>query len=341
MSNVSSPPARNGKRVGVVILVCAAAIVWGLVPYLPGLLGAGVFYVIVTPAHRRLARRIPAKVSAATLSILAFLLILVPGSWLLSTAVAEATEAVRGFQRSGVLDRLAGARLGGIDVEAQLSRAGSELVRWLSGQAWAFFGSATRATINLAIALLGLYYLLVSADALGRRLRRLVPIADALWDRLTARFVGVTQAMLLGTFLTAILQGVLVGGACAVVGLPGAVFWGLVTACAAVLPVLGSALVWLPAAGYLMLDQRYGAAVFMLLFGAVVVSNLDNVVWMVVYRKVSGIHPMLTLVGAFAGMEVFGLLGVLFGPLALSYFFELLAVYEEMAAPPKLQPVAA
>jgi hypothetical protein len=59
----------------------------------------------------------------------------------------------------------------------------------------------------------------------------------------------------------------------------------------------------------------------------VVVSNLDNLVWLAVYRRVSGIHPMLTLVGALAGMRVFGMLGVLFGPLALSYFFELLGIY--------------
>ena len=106
------------------------------------------------------------------------------------------------------------------------------------------------------------------------------------------------------------------------------------TACAAVLPVLGSALVWLPAAGYLALDGRYGAAAFMLASGAVVVSNLDNLVWLWVYRRVSGIHPMLTLVGALAGMRVFGMLGVLFGPLILSYFFELLRVYEETAFEP-------
>ena len=73
--------------------------------------------------------------------------------------------------------------------------------------------------------------------------------------------------------------------------------------------------------------------------GAIVESNLDNVVWLIVYRRVSGIHPLVTLVGALAGMRVFGLLGVLFGPLALSYFLELLAIYEEaVARPPSPAP---
>jgi predicted PurR-regulated permease PerM len=70
------------------------------------------------------------------------------------------------------------------------------------------------------------------------------------------------------------------------------------------------------------------------------VSNLDNVVWLIVYRRVSGIHPMITLVGAFAGLRVFGMLGVLFGPLALSYFFELLAIYEDLSSQRTRRPFA-
>lgn len=336
------PGQANGRRVALLLLACAGAIVLVLVPYLPGLLGVGVFYVIAEPLHRRLARLVPARVSAAAIAIALLLVLLVPGTWLVATAVSEAKDALRDLQGSGALERL-GTRVGGVDVREQAGRAGAQVVAWLSGQAVALFGSATRATLNLAVALLGLYYVLVAEDGVGRRVRRLLPVSDEMFDRLRARFVGVTEAMLLGTFLTAALQGTLVGAAFAVVGLPGAVFWGMVTACAAVLPVLGSALVWLPAAGVLAAGGHYGAAVFMVVAGAVVVSNLDNVVWLVVYRRVSGIHPMLTLVGALAGMRVFGILGVLFGPLALSYFFELLGIYEEMltASPTRAADAAA
>jgi predicted PurR-regulated permease PerM len=325
----------NGRRVARLLMIAAGLIVLAVIPYFTGLLGAVVLFVLAEPLHRRLARVVPPRVSAAAISISILLLLLVPGTWIVSTAVTEATEALRGFERSGALDRLAGTRVGGIDLRAQLSSVGSAAVSWISGQAMALFGSATRATLNLAIALLGLYYLLVSGDELGRHVRRLLPVSDALAERLRARFVAVTEAMLLGTFLTAILQGSLVAAAFAIVGLPGIVLWGMVTACAAVLPVMGSALVWLPAAGYLATNGRWGAALFMLVAGAVVISNLDNVVWLIVYRQVSGIHPMVTLVGAFAGVRVFGMIGLVFGPLALSYFFELLRIYEEMYVRPK------
>jgi predicted PurR-regulated permease PerM len=95
-----------------------------------------------------------------------------------------------------------------------------------------------------------------------------------------------------------------------------------------VLPILGSSLVWLPGAAVLALDQRYGAALLLVAIGALIASNLDNLVRPLVYRRVSNVHPMVTLVGAFAGVRLFGLSGLLLGPLAISYLLELLTVYE-------------
>jgi predicted PurR-regulated permease PerM len=95
-----------------------------------------------------------------------------------------------------------------------------------------------------------------------------------------------------------------------------------------VLPLFGSALVWLPGSIVLFASGRPGAAIALLVFGAVVVSNIDNLVRPIVYRRVSGIHPMLTIVGAFAGVHLFGLIGALVGPLLLSYFVELTSLYE-------------
>jgi predicted PurR-regulated permease PerM len=75
--------------------------------------------------------------------------------------------------------------------------------------------------------------------------------------------------------------------------------------------------------------ERYGAAIGLALVGGVVASNLDNLVRMVIFKRVSDIHPMVTLVGAFAGVKYMGLIGVLLGPLAITYFFELLRVYQD------------
>ena len=124
----------------------------------------------------------------------------------------------------------------------------------------------------------------------------------------------------------------MVGVGFAIVGLHPPVLWGFITACVSILPLFGSALVWLPGVAVLLLDHRPGAALFLALLGGGLASNIDNIARLIVYRRVSGIHPMITLVGAFAGLRLFGVVGVFIGPLVLSYFFELLAVYEENAS---------
>jgi predicted PurR-regulated permease PerM len=97
---------------------------------------------------------------------------------------------------------------------------------------------------------------------------------------------------------------------------------------ASILPVLGTGLVWMPAVLVLFFQQRYGAMIVMLIVGWLLASNIDNLIRPMVYRRVSNIHPMVTLVGAFAGIKYFGLPGLLLGPLAIAYFFELMRFYQ-------------
>ena len=111
-----------------------------------------------------------------------------------------------------------------------------------------------------------------------------------------------------------------------------------------ILPVLGSSLGWGPGVLVLAANGRYGAALALLLVGVIVASNIDNVLLPVVYRHVSGLHPMATLVGAFSGIELLGLPGLLLGPLAIAYALELIHLYEEEYgdpgnATPSPQPV--
>jgi predicted PurR-regulated permease PerM len=203
------------------------------------------------------------------------------------------------------------------------------LVSWLSGQVFAFVGSATSAALNLVIAFFGLYYMLRSGGPMWGVIRGYIPFSNTTADALRDRFFSVTEATLLGTVLVAVIQGALIGLGFWVVSLPNPLFWGSVTAFASILPVLGSALVWLPAVLVLLVQNRYGAAAIMAVIGGVVASNIDNLIRPLVYRRVSNIHPMLTLNGAVAGVKYFGLLGLLLGPLAIAYLFELLHFYRQ------------
>jgi len=122
---------------------------------------------------------------------------------------------------------------------------------------------------------------------------------------------------------------VLLGVAFGIAGLPNALFWSVVTVAVAILPVVGSGLIWGPAALVLILQGRPVAGVLLIIWGAVVVGSVDTLLRPLIYRRFSTIHPLITLIGAIGGVSQFGLLGLLIGPLALSYLFELVRMYRE------------
>jgi predicted PurR-regulated permease PerM len=114
-----------------------------------------------------------------------------------------------------------------------------------------------------------------------------------------------------------------------VTGLSNALFWGVVTVVFAILPVVGSGMVFGPGAIALALGGHWGWAIGLAIWGILVVGNVDYVVRPMIFRRWANIHPLVTLIGALAGVPYFGLLGLLIGPLALSYFFELIRMYRE------------
>ena len=315
-------------RAALLLVALGAMLVIALAPFAMGLLGVAVLYVVCVPTYRRLAPRLRPHGAAAVVLVGALLLILFPGVLLVAMLIEQAPDTLRALQEHAYLARLTTLRVGTFDVGGVLGRASADAARWLSAQVLGLFGSATRVTLNLVIAFFGLFYMLLSADDVWARVRRYVPFSEEGTDQLRARFYSLTRATLLGTAATALAQGTVVGIGFVLVGLPDPVFWGSVTACASVLPVLGSSLVWLPASAMLALEERWTAAGILAGLGFVVASNIDNVIRPVVYRRVSHVHPMITLVGAFAGVAYVGLPGLLLGPLAIAYFFELVELYE-------------
>jgi predicted PurR-regulated permease PerM len=320
----------NKERAALIILLLAAGLFVVMVPYASGLLGAPVLYVLFAPLYRwMVGKKIPRSVSAALVILLAFLLIVLPGTWLIGMLVGQAQGVAANLVNSELLQRLSTLRVGQYEVGPQLASIGKDLISWLGGSALGFIGTATRFTLNLLFSFFGLYYLLLNAEGAWRASRPYIPFSRENVEILRERFRSVTIAMVIGTGLTAAIQGTLVGLGFWLTGLNDPVFWGVVTVVFAVLPVVGAGLVWGPGALSLLLNGHTGAAVFLIALGVIVVANVENLIRPMVFKRYSQIHPMITLVGAVAGVSYFGILGLLIGPLALSYFFELIRMYRE------------
>lgn len=317
------------QRAALVIAVLGLAILIAVAPFASGLLGAAVLYVICVPVYRRLARVMHADLAAAITLVGAIVVIALPLGWIIVLVADQFPNVLKSAQESDFIRRVSVLRVGRLQIGTEIAEASGAIMQWLSRQAFDVVGGAARATLNLVISFFALYYMLISANSTWRVFRRVLPFSEETADELRERFYSVTYATLLGTALTAVLQGTLIGVGFALTSIPNAALWGVVTAFCSILPVLGSALVWLPGTLILALDQRYGAAASLFVIGAVLASNIDNVIRPVVFRRVSNIHPMVTLVGAFAGVAWFGLLGILLGPLAIQYFFVLVRLYRE------------
>ena len=319
----------NHGRAALVVLLLGAALIIALAPYATGIIGIPVLYAIFAPVHDWLGMRMRPRLAALFVVVLALFLIVVPGVSFAGLIVGQAQEIAGGVIRNPLLGRLRELKLGGIDLGPRLADLGTQVVAWIGSSAFGLVGTATRLALNLTISLFGLFYLLLQPQDTWESVRPYIPFSAKNTEKLRQRFRDVTSATIIGTGLTASIQGTIVGILFWMTGLPNAVFWGVVTTVFAILPVVGSGLVWGPGALALILGGHAGWGVFLAFFGVAVVGNVDYVVRPRIFRRWANIHPLVTLLGALAGVPFFGILGLLIGPLALSYFFELIKMYGE------------
>jgi predicted PurR-regulated permease PerM len=327
---------------GLLLLLSAIGVAVLVHPFISGLLGALVLTVLASLIYDRMRARRHPRIAAGLLVAAAVLLVVAPGVALLAIAFDQLPEAIRWVDQSGLRERVESLRIGGADIGGRIAAAGDAALGWISGAVVSFAGGVVQGAINVVIAMFGMYYLLLRGSELWHHVRGALPFSPGASEHLRVRFRKVTYATILGTLTIAALQGTVAGVAFWLVGLPHPLVWGVLTAFGAVVPVIGSGLVWIPATIVLLVLGRYGDAIALGVIGGIVVANVDNVARPLIYRRVSRIHPMITLVGAFAGIRYFGVLGVLFGPLGLAYFFEVLAIYRrEYGQGPRATAVAA
>jgi predicted PurR-regulated permease PerM len=317
------------QRAAVLVLLLGVGLAIALSPYASGLIGGAVLYVLFAPVNASLRRRLGPAASAGLATGLAAFVIILPGISVAGLLVTQAQQMASGVVDSPLLQKVAELEIAGYAVGPQLEGFGRRMIEWLGANAFGFIGTATRAVLNLTIALFELYFLLLRPDENWDAFRPYVPFSTDNTQRLRDRFRDVTASTLIGVLMVGLTQGTLLGVAFWVLGLSDALFWGMVTAVLSVLPIVGSGLVWGPAALALGLDDRWGAAIGLAIWGIIIVGSVDNLIRPWVYRRWAKVHPVVTLVGALAGIRYFGLLGILIGPLALSYFFELIRMYRE------------
>ncbi|PYO89916.1 MAG: hypothetical protein DMD66_04255 [Gemmatimonadetes bacterium] len=315
------------QRAAFIVFALGVALVWSLGPYATGIIGIPVLAVLFAPVHGWLVRRgVPSSVAALLVTLLGAVLIIVLVAGLLINEAQGITQTVL---QSPIIERFRGLQIRGIPLGPRLADAGARIVAAIGSSAFGLVGTATRMSLNLTISFFGLYYVLKHPGDVWLDARPYIPFSNANQEKLGKRFKDVTVSTVIGTGVTAAIQGGVLALTFAIVGLPNGLFWGVVTTAFAILPVVGSGLIWIPAGIALFMQGRQVTGVLLIMWGVLVAQLVDNLARPLIYRRFSTIHPLITLIGAIGGVSYFGLLGLLIGPLALSYFFELIRMYRE------------
>ncbi len=184
--------------------------------------------------------------------------------------------------------------------------------------------------VGMLIMIISIYFFFVDGPAMVGTLMRLSPLDDSYERRLLGEFERTSRAVVLASVLSALAQGVLAAVAYILCGFESYILLFLITTVMALVPFLGAASVWVPSALYLaVVDQRYLAAVLLAVYGAAVVSSIDNVIKAYVLHGHSELHPLVALLSVLGGVPVFGPIGILIGPMVVVFLQTLLEILNQ------------
>lgn len=303
-------------------------------PYFPPIVFGGALALLFGPVYLRLLKVVRKPTVAAILStILAVVLVLVPTILFGLQVVQEASQLYSGLNgdRSAIISWINDAlhnfsptlNISMVDFEKYLR----EGLSWLVGNLGGFFSSATSILVSLFISLLAFYYFLRDGGSLKEKFLILSPLKEeddlAILDKIESAMSSVVR----GTLIVSVLQGLLAMLGFWAFGLPQPVLWGLVTIVAALIPVVGTMIVTLPASVYLLLTADVVPGLGLLIWSLVVVSSIDNLVRPLLIKKGVEINALAILLSVIGGLSFFGPIGFILGPIFLSLLFTLLEMY--------------
>ena len=215
--------------------------------------------------------------------------------------------------------------------EDQILQRMADLVSWLSGWAIENLSSATAGTLSflflLFVGLYALYYFLLNGPALLDRALWYLPLADEDERRLVEKFSLVTRATLVGTLVVGGIQGGLAGIALAIAGVPSALFWTVLMVVFSVIPGIGTALVWVPACLWLAVGGARAEAISVAVFCALVVGSIDNVLRPRLVGRDTAMPDLLILLSTLGGIRMFGVVGLIIGPVLAAVCLTLWDLY--------------
>ena len=334
----------------VAVLLAGLYICWLMFqPFFNVLLWAGVLSVVFYPMHRRILERTKKpSLAAACSTLLVILLILLPVTFITVAVVRELSGAAAAFQASDrtwsnsmppgavwLLDRVGQY----VDLDRESARAFivQRMQTWgtaLAASTLVVVGGAVGAIVQMLLVVFTLFYFFRDGERIRHAAYEMVPLQRVQWQDIVTRTQEVIAATVYGVLAIAAIQGVLGTFIFWALGLPSPLLWGVVMFFLSMIPMAGAFLVWVPAAIYLALTGAYVKAGILVVWGVLVIGSIDNILSPRLVGRRASLHELLIFFAVLGGLQVFGVLGLVLGPVVVAMTLALIEMARQAGPPP-------
>lgn len=324
----------------LLLVFVSVAFVWVLLPFYGAVFWGTTLAIIFAPFFRYLEQRLNGKRNLAALITLLVIILIVIIPVIFATG-ALLQEGVAIYKRissgefdlgayfeqivaalpASVHDTLTRFGIGDkFGVREKLSAGALGASKFLAAQAVSVGQNTFEFLIGMAVMLYVLFFLLRDGAQLSRRIRQLIPLSNEHQQHLSRKFATVIRATVKGNIMIAVIQGALGGIMFALLGIQGALLWGVIMAILSLLPAVGASLIWMPVAVYFMVSGAIWQGVVLTLFGVLIIGTIDNLLRPLLVGKDTKIPDYVILISTLGGLSVFGINGFVIGPLIAALF---------------------
>jgi predicted PurR-regulated permease PerM len=335
-------PWLTRERLLVVVLLVVTAVVVYLcfqiaAPFVPALTWAIALTVIAHPLHARLCRWIDRRSIAAAITVVIVSMTLVaPSVFVVREIAAEIGRNVEKvddeilaeqWQQAARKNPRLAPMMRWLEEEVELGEQAARLSERFIGGTSGFLSATVYAIGTLLVTMYLLFYFVRDKSGLMNAMREVMPLWTSEADQIFLRVRDTIYAIVYGTLVVSLVQGILGGLMFWWLGLPAPLTWGAVMALLSVLPAFGAAIVWLPASVYLALDGDWTRAVILATWGTLVMGLVDNLLYPVLVRNRLRLHTVPVFISILGGLVVFGAAGLVLGPVVLAVAVALLEIW--------------
>jgi len=314
---------------GSIILV-AVLLLSQLRSFMPGILGGITLFILTRSLFYRWVFEKKWEKGLAALFVIFICLLLILGPLYFTIYLVTPTIHSIVDQQAAVVDSIE-QLIKNIQHQTGISllttNSTKVITEKMSGWALQVINSTASILANLLLMFFLLYYLLIHGKEIEQLLRRVIPLKPDNIQLLAHETKSMVKANALGIPLICLIQGIFAMLGYWMVGIHDGLLWGVVTGVFAFFPLVGTMIIWVPLVGMVWASGQNWNALFLGLYSLLITGNVDYLARLTLMKKMGNIHPLVTVLGVIVGLHLFGFMGLIFGPLLVTYFIVLVKIY--------------